>query len=727
MISNWVFDNLDRLAKEGSWVRKFFFRFYGPILNTAFYFTLILYPFFCALSWLRLGLRKLLRCKPAVLWGPVPIINIVESSKLMRKLGYRSKSLVFTVYFITNKFDVNLQRLTHNPLVSPLFPNMLFLWSLLRYDVYHFFYDGGLWSGMKIVPRARWLEFPLLRLAGKRIVANAYGADVRTRLRDEMWQPWNLCAECPEPGMHCLCDDQKGIVNAKYYRDWCNELVAMGDMHDYIYGSRPDFVHWPIDVNEVKFVGAQQHDGPLIVAHSPNHRHFKGTRFIEAAIKSLRERGFNVVLDIIERVPNDEAKRRYAAADIVFAQCILGWPGFTEIESMAVGKPVLTYVRDEDRYLPHVPGWAPISVTPDTAEQVLAELLSDPEKRAELGRRGRKHVEEYWSYEACGVHYDALHKRLWKANRLGATLLAKRDDIRFGEERPTLTDGLFSATPQLPVSTDGSAALARVSWGQYGRPLFSSEGILQVNQGLRGMGLHIGVIAKYVIDAAQVCAAKPDAVLETRYLAQADWLRDAVLAGKFEEMSFVATHSGNLATIPEAPQRVQAARILAYAALTLVAARHGQQGYEQAAARCLDSLLSKSSATCALLDDGSEGCILYEGVGQPQVEHLPALVLTALVLADVAAHNGDASLQGLARQTTSAVVALADHLKIDQIVATRQFSVSNFFDEIYFVAQGLRRLGMFLNNASLVEKGASMSRLIASRRWRNFLRFIAPL
>lgn len=727
MMANWVYDSLDRLAKEGSWVRKCFFRFYAPILNTVFYLTLILYPIFCALSWIRLGARKLMRCKPSVLWGPVPIINIVESSRLMRRLGYRSKSLVFTVYFITNKFDVNLQRLTHNPIVSPLFPNVLFLWSLLRYDVYHFFYDGGLWSGMKIVPRARWLEFPLLRLAGKRIVANAYGADVRTRQRDEMWQPWNLCAECPEPGIHCLCDDQKGIVNAKYYRDWCNELVAMGDMHDYIYGSRPDFVHWPIDVNEVKFVGAQKHDGPLIVAHSPNHRHFKGTRFIEAAIKSLREKGHDVVLDIIERVPNDEAKRRYAAADIVFAQCILGWPGFTEIESMAAGKPVLTYVRDEDRYLPHVPGWAPISVTPDTAEDVLAELLSDPEKRAELGRRGRRHVEEYWSYEACGVHYDALHMRLWNANRLGKTLRAKRDDIRFGEERPVLTDGLFSATPQLPVSTDGSAALARVSWGQYGRPLFSPEGILQVNRGLQGLGLHIGVIAKYVVDALQVCVARPDAALEASYLAQADWLRDAALAGKFEEMSFVATHSGNLSAIPEAPQRVHAARILAYAALTLAAARHGQQGYKQAAARCLDSLLSRSSATCALLEDGAGGCILYEGVGQPQVEHLPGLVLTALVLADVAGDNGDRFVQELARTTISSVVALADQLKIDQIVATRKFSVSNFFDEIYFVAQGLRRLGLFLNDASLVEKGLSMSRLIASRRWRSFFRFIAPL
>lgn len=727
MRANWVYDGLDRLAREGGWVRKWFFRFYGPIVNTVFYLTLVVYPFFCLLSWLRLGLRKALRRKPAVLWGPVPIINIVESSRLMRKLGYRSKSLVFTVYFITNKFDVNLQRLTHNPLVSPLFPNLLFLWSLLRYDVYHFFYDGGLWSGMKIVPRARWLEFPLLRLAGKRIVANAYGADVRTRLRDEMWQPWNLCAECPEPGMHCLCDDQKGAVNAKYYRDWCNELVAMGDMHDYVYGSRPDFVHWPIDVNDVKFVGPREHDGPLIVAHSPNHRHFKGTRFIEAAINSLRAKGYDVVLDIIERVPNDEAKRRYAAADIVFAQCILGWPGFTEIESMAAGKPVLTYVRDEDRYLPHVPGWAPLSVTPDNAEAVLEELLRSSERRAELGSQGRKHVEEFWSYEACGVHYDALHKQLWKKNRLAATVKAKWSDIRFGEERPTTTDGLFGAIPQLPVATDASAALARVTWGQYGRPLFNADGVVQVNRGLLGIGLHIGVIAKYVIDALQVCAMRLSGELEASYLIHADWLRDAAFAGRFEQMEFVAANSGGLPQIPEAPQRVQAARTLAYSALVLASTRHGERGYAEAANCCLSSLLSKDSPTCAIQADASGRLIVHEGAGVPQVEHLPGLILTATVLADLSKVQADPHIQALALSTAATCIELADQLRIDEIVAKRQFGTSNFFDEVYFVAEGLWCLGARTGDAALRKQGEAMRSRIVSRRWRNFLRFISPI
>jgi hypothetical protein len=104
---------------------------------------------------------------------------------------------------------------------------------------------------MKIVRPAKWLELPLLRLAGKRVIASAYGADVRMRHLNEMWQPYNICRECPEPGKYCICTAD-GLINAKYHRDWCNVLLAMGDMHDFIGESRLDFNYWPVDVKQVE-------------------------------------------------------------------------------------------------------------------------------------------------------------------------------------------------------------------------------------------------------------------------------------------------------------------------------------------------------------------------------------------------------------------------------------------------------------------------------------------
>ena len=91
-------------------------------------------------------------------------------------------------------------------------------------------------------------------------------------------------------GKHCICDAANGAINTKYYRDWCNVLLAMGDMYDYVPGSRMDFNYWPIDVNKVPYVGVVPHTGPVKLVHSPNHRFFKGTRFFEAAVPPFRRK-----------------------------------------------------------------------------------------------------------------------------------------------------------------------------------------------------------------------------------------------------------------------------------------------------------------------------------------------------------------------------------------------------------------------------------------------------
>src|SRR3990172_11039934 len=74
------------------------------VQRIAFFGVLALYPIFCALSWLRIGIRRLLRLKPAVLWAPTPIINMEESSRVLKQLGYSSTSLVYTVYHIRSDF-----------------------------------------------------------------------------------------------------------------------------------------------------------------------------------------------------------------------------------------------------------------------------------------------------------------------------------------------------------------------------------------------------------------------------------------------------------------------------------------------------------------------------------------------------------------------------------------------------------------------------------------------
>jgi hypothetical protein len=480
-------------------LHRFFASHKRCVRITAFCTALALYPAFCLLSWLRLALRKCLGLKPAVLFAPTPIINIVDQSRLLRELGYDSRTLVYTVYYITDKFDHNLTPLVQNPALGTWLPNLLFLWSLLRFDLFHFYYDGGLWYGMGIVGPARWLELPLLRLAGKRIIASAYGADVRVRALSEMWQPYNICRECPEPGKHCVCDAGLGARRTKHFRDWSNALLAMGDMHDYVFGSRLDFLYWPINVREVPYVGAKPHDGPVRIVHSPNHRYFKGTKYFEAAVASLRAKGHNVELDIVERVSNEEAKRRYAQADIVAAQCVIGWVGYTEIEAMAAGKPVLTWLRSP-AYLAHTSDCPLVSANPAEVEAALERLVCDGALREELGRRSRDYVERHWSFEALKPQYEALHRDVWRHNGLGRALLNVASDFLHGESRyrvgRPLTGGKLG---EWPVHSDPLLNLARIESGCYGQPPFDEQGIPRVFHNGQYVE-HPGVVALYALN-----------------------------------------------------------------------------------------------------------------------------------------------------------------------------------------------------------------------------------
>jgi hypothetical protein len=430
------------------------------------------------------------------------------------------------VYYITSNFDLNLQPLIYNPAVVYWLPNALFLWALINFDIFHFFYDGGLWSGMKIVPRAKWLELPLLRLAGKRIIASAYGADVRVRVLNELWQPYNLCQECPEPGKHCICDAVSGVTNSKYYRDWCNVILAMGDMHDYVFDSRMDFNYWPIDTKKVPYVGVTPHAGPVKLVHSPNHRFFKGTRFFEAAVAALQAKGYDLELILVERVSNAEAKRMYAEADIVVAQCIAGWMGYTEIEAMAAGKPVVGYLRNAT-YLAHSPDCPLVSASPDILEAVLEALVSQPALRQELGRRGREYVEREWSYEALAPRYDALHQEVWKHNRLGRTLWAKWTDFFQGEARYRVGNPLIGPTlKEWVIYSDPFLSTRRIEAGAYGQPPLDAQGIPRVYQGGRYVQ-HPGVVALYAMHVFHRLLVTPeDAGYRTRFLHNARWLRD---------------------------------------------------------------------------------------------------------------------------------------------------------------------------------------------------------
>jgi hypothetical protein len=143
----------------------------------------------------------------------------------------------------------------------------------------------------------------------------------------------------------------------------------------------------------------QLHSGPLRILHAPSHRGVKGTDLILAALDDLKSQDFEFELLLVEGMSNAQAKEVYVRADILIDQLFAGWYGGLAVELMALGKPVLAYIREEDlKYIdPLMRQDLPIvQTTPDSVTAVLRSMLEMPRSDLlSLGQRSRAFVERW--------------------------------------------------------------------------------------------------------------------------------------------------------------------------------------------------------------------------------------------------------------------------------------------------------------------------------------------
>ena len=339
------------------------------------------------------------------LWTGTPILNMAVNARAERLLNVEADSLVFFTYYTTDEFTYNLARFSRWRLTRFVMPYLVLIWACIRYQRFHFYCDRGILPSLGHF-RFNVDEARLLHRLGKQVFFWTYGADVRTRERTRALGEPNCCTECPAPGRACICDDAAGHENFATISKYATAVFAMGDMAEYTPGSRNDLFFWPVDL-EVDGGGkyapsypSPEAGGPVRIVHAPNHRHFKGTRFIIDAVAELRREGCPVELVLVEGVPNTEALKIYRAADIIFDQCLVGSYGYFALEGMAMRKPVMCYIKKPDKYLLHPEQCPIINTHLDTMKDDIRRLVADRRQLREIGISGRRYVQEHFSLEA---------------------------------------------------------------------------------------------------------------------------------------------------------------------------------------------------------------------------------------------------------------------------------------------------------------------------------------
>lgn len=288
----------------------------------------------------------------------------------LRRRGVDARLVVFNRYPLHPEADWSLDRR------GGFARRQLAAWRALarllpRTDVFHFYF------GLTLVPQS--LQYPLLRLFGKRSVMHYLGSDIRGKSPDELAAGRKAGAQ---------------LVGSYDALRWVPEAEVLPP---------------GIDVRAIEPSYPGERARPVIL-HAPSSRRRKGTESVIAACE-----GLDADLVLVEGLRHDEAFERYRDADIVVDQLNSGWYGLFAIECMALGKPVVGYLREEsvrrteEAFGMRVPV---VSTTKDGLHDTLESLVASAAERRRIGEASRAYVERVHDLERVADRLLDLYARL---------------------------------------------------------------------------------------------------------------------------------------------------------------------------------------------------------------------------------------------------------------------------------------------------------------------------
>lgn len=241
-------------------------------------------------------------------------------------------------------------------------------------------------------------DIRMIAEAGKKMIMHHRGNDVRSRARAAR----GIGYVNPYVFAGTSLPDEEIDRNLRYFAKYVSAAIVQdyelyGYVIDYYEAEGKPVYVLPrlIDVSAVQPVYAPPSTQPPLVVHAPTSREFKGTDHIVRVVNQL-SREIPLRFRLVEGMSHEEALQLYREADIVIDQVLCGAYGNLSVEAMALGKPVICYIREDlvSRYPADLPI---VSANPDNLYDALKVLATNGELREQKGKQGRLYVERYHS------------------------------------------------------------------------------------------------------------------------------------------------------------------------------------------------------------------------------------------------------------------------------------------------------------------------------------------
>ncbi len=269
-----------------------------------------------------------------------------------------------------------------NHIINTYMENIQESYELIKsgYNIIHFHFGTTLDKELNDLPR--------YAAEGKKLVMHHWGNDVRLAGLAKKYSPFltDPCNPWPDTVMVQRLRKMSKYIPTAIIQDY--------ELYPYVKHYYKNVFVLPLafPVKEVAPAYPLRSNGVPMVVHAPTQPTFKGTAAIEAALQALWSQGYTFSYYRIERMSHQQALQMYRQADIVIDQILVGSYGVLSVEAMAMGKPVVCYVRENLKKT--FPGWLPIvSANPGTLQSALIPLLRDAAKRHSVGIMSRKYAE----------------------------------------------------------------------------------------------------------------------------------------------------------------------------------------------------------------------------------------------------------------------------------------------------------------------------------------------
>ncbi len=338
-----------------------------------------------------------------------------EAVKGLRKLGHKADYMVFDDSgdgWLCDGWDINLG-LNHKGHWRRFRDIFSFIrYAIRNYDIFHF-HSGR--TFIPLVKESRWsfvprglkgpfsffdyMDLPLLRAFGKKIVFHFWGCDIRPREKDALYE-YSCCQDC-NGDMLAQCKSGHKEKMERLTKRYAHARLSYGDLLPVC----PDLLPVPnaIDTETYRALPSKEiparfrlpGNGKTWIYHShanaPNRGNVKGSSAIFNAIEDLRNEGLDVDLIYFHDCKREDLRYYQMQADIVVDQLRSGSYGSTAVECMSLGRPVITYLREDvKKCLP--PDVPVIEANEKTVKEVLRDLIANPDKRKETGEKSRNYA-----------------------------------------------------------------------------------------------------------------------------------------------------------------------------------------------------------------------------------------------------------------------------------------------------------------------------------------------